>query len=252
MTRKLFAFEGTDGTTASSAAIGASQQASGAWTFNSTQARYEGSTGLRCVTTAAATTIMRFPANAENAAISTGLAVRLDALPPKTFSVMQAIRSTGSGTALRVIWKADGTVGVRGTGTTTPEILSDNPLTIGKQYWVTVVLSIMGGAMIRFYDAATRVLVATINAAGMMFGFGSTNFNAVDLGFVNGDPVVGQSVNFDSLIINDGATVQQYPDSWSTTSPLAGTMYDGSAMQAGTFRMYDGSALQELASVVIV
>jgi hypothetical protein len=249
MTRTAFGYEGTDGAVATPGAVGAQQQASGTWTFNTQLARLEGATGLRVVTTGAQTTIMRFMAAAANAAISVGCAVRVDQLPPKTFTVFLSIRSTGSGTALRVIWKTDGTVAVRGTGTTTPEVLADNRLTIGKMYWVTVVLSIMSGAVIRFYDPDTKTLAATINTTGAMFGFGSTNFNAVDIGFVNGDPVVGASNNYDSLIINDGATDQQFPDSWSATV-IEGTVWRGGALTAGYLRAWRDGAQTDLVARV--
>jgi hypothetical protein len=254
MTERLYAFEGTDGQASTTTLSGASAQVSGTWTFNTSLAKLEGSTGLRVVTTAATTTISRFSPAASSLVMSAGIAVRLDALPPKTFTTLFALRSTGSGTAVRAIWKTDGTVALRGTGTTTPEITTDAPLTIGKQYWLTMVAQTTaagpGSATLKFYDASTRTLAATATSTTAL-SFGTTAFNAADIGFVNGDPVAGQGANFDSLVLNDGTTAEQFPASWSAPAALTGSVWDGTTTLPGTLRYWDGTAQSELATATV-
>ena len=250
MTKKLFGFENTDGRTIAASEApsltGASQQANGTWSFNAARARLEGATGLRAVIASVTTTISRFVPTASNVLMSIGFGVRVEQLPDRTFHAFASPRS-GSGPAIRLVWKVDGNVGMRGTGTTTPEVLADRALTIGKMYWVTMLINVTSSTVTaRFYDVDTRALAATITSNGVL-GIGTTAISAIDLGWINTDSTQGHAVNFDSLVLDDGGTTELFPDSWSG---VEASVWRGGALAAGTLKTWINGALGDIASRV--
>jgi len=255
MTEKKFPMEGVDGRVIApgdaNSLTGANQQANGTWSF-AADAALEGGTGLKAIVASATTTISRFTPSASNVQMSIGTAMRIDQLPTKTFHAFASLRNS-VGPAMRVLLGADGRLALRGSGTSAPEVAATGTLTPTKMYWMSLIASATAGtASLRFYEASTRALAASIEATAGALSFNGTGvFSALDLGWINSDPNTGHVCAFDSLVIDDGSTAEKKPASWSAPASLVGSMYDGSAVQPGAFRTYDGSGLQELASVSV-
>jgi hypothetical protein len=228
---------------------GSLQQANGTWTYVASP-KLEGDTGVKVVVASATTTISRFSPNATNVQMFIGLGFRIEQLPTKTFHVFGSLRNS-NGVAMRVFWDYLGRIGIRGTGVTTPEVFADNTLTVGKYYYMTILANATNNTVtVKFYDALTRALAATVSSSGAI-SIGTTAFNNFDFGWANSDPTTGHVAYFDTLILDDGRTTERFPNAWSAPVSLAGQMWDGLALQNGTLRSWDGSALSELAAVAI-
>lgn len=230
---------------------GSLQQANGTWTYVANP-KLEGDTGLKAVvrTDQVTTTISRFSPLATNVQMFVGLGFRIEQIPDKTFHVFGSLRNS-SGVAMRVFWDRLGRVGLRGTGTTTPEVFTDNTLTVGKYYFMTILANATNNTVtVKFYDATTRALAATVSSTGAI-SIGTTAFNNFDFGWANSDPTGGHTAYFDTLILDDGRTTERFPNAWSAPAQLAGQMWDGAALQNGSLQLWDGSALQALSAVSV-
>lgn len=258
MTEKYVRFDNVDGRAATQSAYNAAnnpggtgslQQANGTWTYTATP-KIEGDTGLKVVVASATTTISRFTPVANNVQMFVGLGFRIEQIPDRTFHVFGSLRNS-SGVALRIFWDRLGRVGLRGTGTTTPEVFADNALTVGKYYFFTVLANATNNSVtVKFYDAATKALVATVTNNGTI-SIGTTAFNGFDFGWANSDPTTGHLAYFDTLILDDGRTTERFPDSWSAAPAPTGSVWDGTALQPASLQVWDGTALQAISAVTI-
>ena len=258
MTEKYVNFDNVDGRAATQSAYNAAnnpggtgslQQANGSWSYTA-EPKIEGDTGLRVAVTSATTTISRFTPVANNVQMFVGLGFRIEQIPDKTFHVFGSLRNS-SGVAMRVFWDRLGRVGLRGTGVTAAEVFSDNPLTIGKYYFMTILANATTNSVtVKFYDALTKALVATVIGGGAI-SIGTTAFNGFDFGWANSDPTTGHVAYFDTLILDDGRTTERFPNIWSAPAAPTGFVWDGTTNQPASLQVWDGTALQAISAVTI-
>lgn len=242
MTYTLYSAEGTDGTAASAAALGANQvnTTGGGQCLYSSDMKQTGATGVKLVYANGNVVLARFLPGATNNTYQISVVHTV----PQLVDTANAIQFGGvrtTSTALKLRIGTSGNLDVQDAANVTTTIATPAEFTLGGKYMFTFQLT--GGSTtassftVKMYNANGTVLLKTVSSTTA--NLTTAPIAGYDIGVFLATNTTGIIVGFDDLQMNDGAG----PELGPLAPPAAATIYPSAIVSnAGGFTVFGGSA----------